>query len=86
MGSYALSYMLGLYPLPGTKQYLLSSPYFRKISITNPVLKKTTTFIANNFTGNPGDGIGGNVFVKVCCSRGFEEPWSDSSWHVPFLL
>ncbi|TFL02330.1 glycoside hydrolase family 92 protein [Pterulicium gracile] len=64
MGSYALSYMLGLYPLPGTKQYLLSSPYFRKISITNPVLKKTTTFIANNFTGNPGDGIGGNVFVK----------------------
>jgi predicted alpha-1,2-mannosidase len=64
MGSYVLSYLLGLYPLPATQQYLLSSPYFPKVIIKNPVLGTTTTIISHNFTGNPTDGTGGNVFVK----------------------
>jgi hypothetical protein len=65
MGSYAFFYLAGLYPLPATKQFLLSSPYFPQISIYNPLLKKTTTIKSINFTGNPEDGTGGNVFVKV---------------------
>ncbi|KAJ7051298.1 glycoside hydrolase family 92 protein [Mycena amicta] len=64
MGSYAFFYLAGLYPLPATNQFLLSSPYFPSISFTNPLLKKTTTIKVVNFSGNPADGTGGKVFVK----------------------
>ncbi|KAJ7917216.1 glycosyl hydrolase family 92-domain-containing protein [Mycena leptocephala] len=64
MGSYAFFYLAGMYPLPATKQFLLSSPYFPKISFYNPLYKSTTTIKSINFTGNPANGTGGNVFVK----------------------
>lgn len=66
MGSYVAFYLAGLYPLPATSQFLLGSPYFPEISFTNPVLGTTTTIKSNGFRGNPADGTGGNVFVKVC--------------------
>lgn len=66
MGSYVAFYLAGLYPLPGTRQFLLSSPYFPEISFTNPILGTTTTIRAKHFSGNPASGTGGNVFVKVC--------------------
>lgn len=65
MGSYVAFYLAGLYPLPATRQFLLSSPYFREISFQNPVLKTTTTIRANGFHGNPKNGTGGHVFVQV---------------------
>lgn len=65
MGSYAFFYLAGMYPVPATQQFLLSSPFFPSISFTNPVLNTTTTIKANNFNGNPTDGKSGNVFVKV---------------------
>lgn len=65
MGSYVAFYLAGLYPLPATKQFLLSSPYFPEISFHNPVLNTTTTIVAEGFKGNPVDGTGGHVFVKV---------------------
>ena len=65
MGSYVAFYLAGLYPLPATGQILLSSPYFPQISFRNPVLNTTTTIRANGFRGNPTDGTGGHVFVKV---------------------
>jgi len=65
MGSYAAFYLAGMYPLPATNQILLSSPYFPKISFFNPVFNTTTTIVSNGFNGNPPDGTGGNVFVKV---------------------
>ncbi|KAF7289771.1 Glycoside hydrolase family 92 protein [Mycena indigotica] len=64
MASYVFFYLAGMYPLPATKQILLSSPYFPSISFTNPLLKKTTTIKVTNFVGNPSDGTGGTVFVK----------------------
>ncbi|KAJ7135659.1 glycoside hydrolase family 92 protein [Mycena epipterygia] len=64
MGSYAFFYLAGMYPLPATKQFLLSSPYFPQISFFNPVYKSTTTIKSVNFSGNPANGTGGNVFVK----------------------
>ncbi|KAJ7597790.1 glycoside hydrolase family 92 protein [Mycena floridula] len=70
MGSYAFFYLAGLYPLPATRQFLLSSPYFPSISFTNPLLKTTTTIKANNFTGNPADGKSGNVFIKSVTVNG----------------
>ncbi|KNZ74745.1 hypothetical protein J132_06286 [Termitomyces sp. J132] len=59
MGSYAAFYLSGLYPLPATQQFLLSSPYFQQISFFNPVLNTTTKIVAENFNGNPPDGTGG---------------------------
>lgn len=66
MGSYAFFYLAGLYPVPATRQYLLSSPYFPRMSFFNPLFNTTTTIVANNFAGNPASGVGGTVFVKVC--------------------
>lgn len=65
MGSYVAWYLLGMYPLPATNQILLSSPYFPQVSFFNPVLNTTTTIISKGFAGNPPDGTGGQVFVKV---------------------
>ena len=65
MGSYVAFYLAGLYPLPATRQFLLSSPYFPEISFTNPIFGNTTTITVKNFSGNPPNGTGGNVFVKV---------------------
>ncbi|KAK7014456.1 hypothetical protein VNI00_019350 [Paramarasmius palmivorus] len=57
MGSYVVFYLIGLYPLPATRQVLLSSPYFPSVSFTNPVLGTTTTIKSTNF----GEG---NIYVK----------------------
>jgi hypothetical protein len=65
MGSYVAFYLAGMYPLPATGQILLSSPYFPRISFFNPIFNKTTTIVANGFKGNPSNGTGGTVFVKV---------------------
>lgn len=64
MASYVLFYLAGLYPVPATRQYLLSSPYFPMISFYNPLFKTNTTIVTKNFSGNPASGIG-NVYVKV---------------------
>jgi hypothetical protein len=65
MGSYAAFYLAGMYPVPATRQILLSSPYFPEISFYNPTFGKTTTIKARGFQGNPANGEGGSVFVKV---------------------
>ncbi|KAJ7751505.1 glycoside hydrolase family 92 protein [Mycena maculata] len=64
MASYAFFFLAGMYPLPATKQFLLSSPYFPQISFFNPLFNSTTTIKSLNFSGNPANGTGGNVFVK----------------------
>ena len=66
MGSYVAFYLLGMYPLPGTRQILLSSPFFREVRIYNPLYDSTTRIVAKGFIGNPKSGQGGKVFVKVC--------------------
>jgi putative alpha-1,2-mannosidase len=71
MASYAVFYLMGMYPLPATRQFLLASPYFPKVTYYNPIFNTTTTIIANNFRGNPQNGMGGTVFVKVCHSMGY---------------
>ena len=65
MGSFAAFLLAGLYPIPATRQFLLSSPFFAQISFNNPVFNKTTTIRSNNFAGNPDNGAGGKVFVQV---------------------
>ncbi|KAF4613241.1 hypothetical protein D9613_010771 [Agrocybe pediades] len=70
MGSYAAFYLAGMYPLPATRQMLLSSPYFPQISFFNPLFNTTTKIVSHGFTGNPADGTGGNVFVKSVSVNG----------------
>jgi hypothetical protein len=65
MGSYVAFYLAGLYPLPGTRQILIASPYFPEISFYNPLYKSKTTIRSRGFSGNPKTGTGGKVFVKV---------------------
>ncbi|KAI0767764.1 glycoside hydrolase family 92 protein [Fomes fomentarius] len=78
MGSYVAFYLAGLYPLPATRQFLLSSPYFPQISFRNPVLNTTTTIRANGFKGNPKDGNGGTVFVQSVKIDG--KPWRSNCY------
>ncbi|KAG1889430.1 glycoside hydrolase family 92 protein [Suillus subluteus] len=78
MASYAVFYLAGMYPLPATRQFLLASPYFPKITFYNPLFNTTTTIIANNFRGNPQSGIGGTVFVKSVTIDG--QPWHSNCY------
>ncbi|KAJ3895347.1 glycoside hydrolase family 92 protein [Lentinula edodes] len=65
MGSYAVFLLAGLYPVPATTQYLLSSPFFSSISFSNPLFNTTTTIKANNWAGNPADGVGTVYIANV---------------------
>lgn len=77
MASYVVMHMLGLYPVPGTRQFLLSSPFFPKVSIYNPLFKKTTTISTTGFQGNPAPGATGNVFVKSKSTHPSELTYTD---------
>ena len=50
MGSYAVFHLAGLYPAPATKQFLLSSPFFPRVSFFNPLFDTKTTIRAKNFS------------------------------------
>ncbi|KAL0573680.1 hypothetical protein V5O48_008277 [Marasmius crinis-equi] len=78
MASYVFFYLAGMYPLPATKQLLLSSPYFPSISIRNPLLNTTMTIKSDNFTGNPVDGVNGNIYVKSVTVDG--EPYKSNCY------
>ena len=65
MASYVFFYLAGLYPVPATQQFLLSSPFFPEISFFNPLFNSTTSIKAIGFEGNPESGTGGKVFIEV---------------------
>ncbi|KAI5117324.1 hypothetical protein M0805_002339 [Coniferiporia weirii] len=73
MGSYVFFNMLGLYPLPATRQFLVSPPFFRSVRIRNPLLNTTTTITARGLDEDPANGRGKNVYVKSIHVDG--EPW-----------
>ncbi|KLO11779.1 glycoside hydrolase family 92 protein [Schizopora paradoxa] len=82
MGSYVAYSLLGMYPLPATRQTLISSPYFPSFAIYNPFFDTTTSFIAHGFEGNPLDGHG-KVYVKNITIDG--KPWHSNcyvEWEV----
>ncbi|KAI0319732.1 glycoside hydrolase family 92 protein [Amylostereum chailletii] len=82
MGSYAFFYLAGLYPLPATRQILLSSPHFPSVTFSNPLLGTNTTIRVKNFAGNPPSGTG-QVFVKSVTIDG--QPWHSTcflEWDV----
>ncbi|KAJ2924654.1 hypothetical protein H1R20_g12427, partial [Candolleomyces eurysporus] len=68
MGSYTAFSLLGMYPLPATRQLLISSSYFPVVEFVNPVYNTTTTFK----TTGPG------IFVKAVTIDG--EPWHSTCY------
>ncbi|KAF8267730.1 glycoside hydrolase family 92 protein [Lactarius quietus] len=50
MGSYVVFHLAGLYPVPATKQFLLSSPFFPSVSFFNPLFNTKTTIRTKNFS------------------------------------
>ncbi|CAE7130362.1 unnamed protein product [Rhizoctonia solani] len=72
MASYAAFYLLGLYPLPATRQVLLSSPWFPSVNITNAFTNTITTLNAINFN-QPGA-----VYVQNVTVDG--QPWKSRCW------
>ncbi|KAH9934470.1 glycoside hydrolase family 92 protein [Epithele typhae] len=74
MASYAAFYLAGLYPVPATRQYLLSSPFFPSISFFNPAFNSTTTIAVANFAGNPANGAAGTIFVQNVTIDGAPAP------------
>jgi putative alpha-1,2-mannosidase len=78
MASYAAFYLVGLYPLPATRQVLLSSPWFPTVNFTNSVTGAITTINAVGFEGNPRDTQTGNIFVQNITVNG--SPWKSRCW------
>ncbi|KAF8743056.1 Glycoside hydrolase family 92 protein, partial [Rhizoctonia solani] len=77
MASYAAFYLIGLYPLPATRQILLSSPWFPSVNITNAFTNTTTTINAINFNGN-GNSSGDRVYVRNVTVNG--QVWKSRCW------
>ncbi|PCH36943.1 glycoside hydrolase family 92 protein [Wolfiporia cocos MD-104 SS10] len=74
MGTWATFLLAGMYPVPATRQYLLSSPWFPQISFYNPIFNKTTTIIANGFTNN----TSGPIYVANVTVDG--QPWNSTCY------
>ena len=51
MASFVVFHMLGLYPLPATREFLISSPFFRTVRIRNPLFGTTTTIRTHGIEG-----------------------------------
>lgn len=49
MGSFVVLSMIGLWPVPGQDVYLITPPYFKEVSITNPVTGNVATVRNTNF-------------------------------------
>ncbi|KAL1688597.1 glycoside hydrolase family 92 protein [Schizophyllum commune] len=66
-------HLLGLYPVPATKQLLLGSPFLSSYTINNDLLGTSTTFSVTNFDSatlkaNPDDGS--NLYVQTVSVNG----------------
>lgn len=69
MGSFIVLTMLGLWPVPGQDVYLITPPFFKEISITNPLTGKTATVRNVNF-----DPSYENIYIKHVKRDG--KPWN----------
>jgi predicted alpha-1,2-mannosidase len=65
MASFMLLSMMGLFPNPGQNVYLISSPFFESLTITNQLTNKTATIRAVNF-----DGQDRNIYIQKVLLNG----------------
>jgi putative alpha-1,2-mannosidase len=69
MGSFVVLSMMGLWPVPGQNVYLITPPYFKEVSITNPVTGKVSTIRNVNF-----DSGYESIYIQRATLNG--KPWS----------
>ncbi|KAJ5135948.1 secreted glycosidase [Penicillium atrosanguineum] len=69
MGSFVVLSMMGLWPVPGQDVYLITPPYFKEVSITNPISGKVSTIRNVNF--DPGYK---SIYIQTAKLNG--KPWS----------
>lgn len=69
MGSFLAFAMMGLFPNPGQDVYLITTPFFKSISITSPLTNKTATISVSNF-----DSDYKNIYIQSATLNG--QPYS----------
>ena len=69
MGSYVAFQLMGLYPLPATRQFLIYTPHFSRVTIRNPYLKTTTTIRTYGYGEAENFGVGDGLYIEVSCSE-----------------
>lgn len=73
MGSFSTLAMMGLWPVAGQDVYLISSPFFPELSVTNGLTGKTATVRAVGLEVD-GQGAYANVYVQRATRDG--QPWT----------
>jgi predicted alpha-1,2-mannosidase len=68
MGSFVVLSMMGLWPVPGQDVYLITPPYFKEVSIRNPVTNKVATIRNVNF-----DPSYESIYIQSA-------KWNDKPW------
>ncbi|OGE49532.1 hypothetical protein PENARI_c021G10676 [Penicillium arizonense] len=68
MGSFVVLSMMGLWPVPGQDVYLITPPYFKEVSIRNPVTNKVATIRNVNF-----DPSYKSIYIQSA-------KWNDKPW------
>ncbi|OQD79762.1 hypothetical protein PENANT_c044G02851 [Penicillium antarcticum] len=68
MGSFVVLSMLGLWPVAGQDVYLITPPYFKQVSVRNPVTNKTATIRSINF-----DPSYKSIYIQSA-------KWNDKPW------
>jgi putative alpha-1,2-mannosidase len=71
MGAFFFFSVLGLFPVAGQNVYLISTPFFAEVNITNPVTGKTATVRNIGF-----DPTYRNIFIQSAKVNG--QPWTKS--------
>jgi putative alpha-1,2-mannosidase len=63
--------MMGLWPVPGQDVYLITPPYFKEVSIRNPVTNKVATIRNVNF-----DPSYESIYIRSAKWNG--KPWTNN--------
>ena len=69
MASFMLLSMMGLFPNPGQNVYLITSPFFESVNVTNQITTRTATIRTVNF-----DNQNRNIYIQSARLNG--EPYT----------
>ncbi|KAI9717195.1 MAG: hypothetical protein M1828_007388 [Chrysothrix sp. TS-e1954] len=75
MGSFAFFSMSGLFPVPGQPVYLITPPFFRSVSFTNPLNGKVATIRISNDTYSPTYDAGNFIQSATFDGENYTKNW-----------
>ncbi|KIW04822.1 uncharacterized protein PV09_04006 [Verruconis gallopava] len=79
MGSFLAFAMIGLFPNPGQDVYLITTPFFERVSIRSPINNKTATISVVNFDPDYED-----IYIQSATLDGvaYSKNWIDHSFFL----